>query len=80
MADRSFHESSELTDDKAFVHALTRAGGHSQDTSRARLHTVEEHMGDSVDTAHLLHSQKMRANTQEEFIRSRRLRQAEGSQ
>jgi hypothetical protein len=80
MADRSFHESSERLDNEAFVHALTRAVGQTQDTSRVRLNTSEEQMGDSIDTAHLLHSQKQRSGTQEEFIRSRRMRQAEGSQ
>lgn len=80
MADRSFHESNEIYNDNAFVHALTRAGGQTQDSSRVRLHTQEEELSDSIDTANRLHSQKMRSNTQEEFIRSRRMRQAEGSQ
>jgi hypothetical protein len=80
MADRSFHDSHEHTNNQALVHAMTRATGNTHDTAKVRLHTSEEHMGDSVDTAHLLHSQKMRYNTQEEFIRSRRMRQAEGSQ
>jgi len=80
MAERSFHTENEHNDNQAFVHALTRATGQARDTARIRMHTSEEQMGDSVDTAHLLHSQKMRANTQEEFIRSRRMRQAEGSQ
>lgn len=80
MADRSFHDHNEHMDNEGFVHALTRATGQAHDTSRVRLHTSEEQMGDSIDTAHLLHSQRARNNTQEEFIRSRRMRQAEGSQ
>lgn len=80
MADRSFHESNENHDDRAFAHALTRATGHTHDSSRVRLNTSEEQMADSVDTAHLLHAQKMRINEREDFIRARRARQSEGSQ